>query len=401
MLARRDFLKTGLRASSLLALAPAVPGFLAETARAAGPQRDGRVLVIIELSGGNDGINTVVPFADEGYAQHRRVLRLPKGRLLRVNDQVGLHPALRGAAALLEGGRLAIVQGVGYPNPNRSHFESMAIWQTARLHDPAHQPAGWIGRALDAVPPTAENAVGPLYIGDGAAPLAFKGRRVTPAAVHRLEDAVLREPAPPRPDVAEGAGDGLAAFVRRATLDAYATSAALASAARGKGGSNAYPATGLADRLRLVARLLRAGVGARIFYATQSGYDTHYDQLDTHADLLAELGGALKAFLDDLAVARLAEQVLVLAFSEFGRRVQENGTRGTDHGTAGPVFLAGPAVRAGLVGATPSLTDLVDGDVKMGVDFRRVYATLLEDWLGLPARAVPGDPIERLPLLRV
>jgi uncharacterized protein (DUF1501 family) len=277
----------------------------------------------------------------------------------------------------------------------------MAIWQTARLDDPSHQPAGWIGRALEAAPRAAVNGVGPVFVGDGAAPLAFRSRRVTSTAVHRLEDAVLREPAPTPPeDAGESGGNDLAAFVRRATLDAYATSAALAAAAGAGKGTAGYPATGLADRLRTVARLLQAGVSARVFYTMQAGYDTHFDQPAVHPDLLAELAGALKAFLDDLAAARLADRVVVLVFSEFGRRVQENGTRGTDHGTAGPVFLAGPGVRAGLVGATPSLLELADGDLKMRVDFRRVYATLLEDWLGLPSRAALKGAFERLRLFR-
>jgi uncharacterized protein (DUF1501 family) len=158
-----------------------------------------------------------------------------------------------------------------------------------------------------------------------------------------------------------------------------------------------YPVTGLAERLRLVARLLKTGYGTRVFYTTQAGYDTHSAQLQTHGSLLAEFAGAVRAFLDDLAVSRLADRVAVLAFSEFGRRVAENGS-GTDHGTAGPVFLAGGRVKAGLVGRTPSLLDLQAGDLKVGLDFRRVYATVLEEWLGIPARAALAGGFEQLPL---
>jgi uncharacterized protein (DUF1501 family) len=161
-----------------------------------------------------------------------------------------------------------------------------------------------------------------------------------------------------------------------------------------------YPATALADRLRVIARLIKAGGGTRIFYTSQGSYDTHSVQLVLHANLLAELSGALKAFLDDLSAANLAERVLVLCFSEFGRRVQENGSQGTDHGTAGPVFLAGPGVRAGLVGAAPRLLDLEDGDLKMAVDFRRVYASVLEDWLRLPSKAALDGDFAKLPLYR-
>jgi uncharacterized protein (DUF1501 family) len=168
--------------------------------------------------------------------------------------------------------------------------------------------------------------------------------------------------------------------------------------AEDKGAS--YPATGLAGRLRVIARLIKGGGGTRVYYTAQGSYDTHYVQLVAHANLLGELSGALKAFLDDLAAARLAERVAVLLFSEFGRRVQENGSAGTDHGTAGPVFLAGPGVKGGLVGATPDLLHLDEGDLKMGIDFRRVYATVVEEWLGLPAKAALNGSFEKLPLFR-
>ncbi|HJT78738.1 MAG TPA: DUF1501 domain-containing protein, partial [Gemmataceae bacterium] len=220
-------------------------------------------------------------------------------------------------------------------------------------------------------------------------------------ALERLEDFTLAAGADPRKALPrDEPADDLAAFVRRSMLDAYATADRLAASAGGKVGDSRYPQTGLGSRLELIARLIKVGMGARVLYTTQGSYDTHYSQLFTHANLLAELSGAVKAFLDDLAAAGLAERVVVLCFSEFGRRVRENGSAGTDHGTAGPVFLAGPGVRAGLVGATPSLLDLQDGDLKMSLDFRRVYATVLEDWLGLPARAALAGDFERLPLFR-
>jgi uncharacterized protein (DUF1501 family) len=317
MLSRRSF----LRSSALLALSPTVPGFLALTASAAEPKRDGRVLLVIELNGGNDGINTIVPFADEGYARHRKHLRLPTDRLLKINDCVGFHPAMRDAAKLLETGRLAIVQGVGYPNPNRSHFQSMAIWQTARLDPPRQHAPGWIGTALDNSRPPDNGAPASLLVGLDPPPTAL-----------------------------------------------------------------------------LMAGLLKVGFSPRVFYTTQGSYDTHFTQLDVHAGLLAELAGAIRAFLDDLEAAGLADRVAVMTFSEFGRRVAENGSYGTDHGTAAPLFLAGKHVKAGLFGQTPSLVDLQDGDLKMSIDFRRVYATVLEKWLELPAKDALGGVLEPLPL---
>jgi uncharacterized protein (DUF1501 family) len=395
MLSRRAFLKS----SALLSLAPAVPGFLARTARAAKPERDGRVLVVIQLDGGNDGVNTVVPFKDDGYAKHRKLLRLPADRLLKVSAQVGLHPALGAFGKLLEAGQLAVVQGVGYPNPSRSHFRSMAVWHTARFSPEEHKGPGWLGLALDDAPPLAGGAPASVLSGTSAPPTALRGRRCLSSTLAHLDDLTLHGEVEPKRALAAAGGEDLRAFVRRSMLDAYTTADRLKEAAAVKD-SAPYPGTALAERLRLIARLLKAGFGTRVYYAVQRTYDTHSVQLPEHARLLGELGGAVRAFLDDLKAAGLAERVAVLAFSEFGRRVAENGSAGTDHGTAGPVFLAGPGVRPGLVGATPSLLDLEDGDLKVGFDFRRVYASVLEDWLGLPSRPALGGAFERLPVFR-
>ncbi len=398
MLSRRAFLNATLRNSSLIALAPTVPGFLAQAARAAAPERDGQVLVVIQLDGGNDGINTVVPFGDEGYARYRKTLRLSQDQLIKINDQVGLNPGMRAAATLLESGRLAVVPGVGYPNPNRSHFQSMAIWQSARLDPEEHNGPGWLGRGLDTTPRPVDGQASSLYLGSGAPPLALRGRRAVASALERIDDVILDAPIGSTGMSAEE--NDLAAFVRRSTLDAYTTADRIAELARGRDSSTRYPSTPLAERLQLAARLLKGGYGARVFYTSQSGYDTHALQLPRHFSLLTELSEALRAFLDDLANAGLAERVLVLCFSEFGRRVEENGSAGTDHGTAGPLFLAGPRVKPGLAAPMPSLLDLEEGDLKMTVDFRRVYATILESWLGISSPAPLNGTFEPLPFLR-
>ena len=395
---RRRFLARSVRDSTLIALAPTLPGFLARTAQAAGPEKDGRILVVLQLDGGNDGINTVVPFKDEGYAKHRKAIRLPEKRLIQINSEVGLHPSMADAGRLLESGRLAIVSGVGYPNPNRSHFRSMAIWQSARLDERDHTELGWVGRGLDEGPPTRDGAPAAMLIGADSPPLAIRGRRSISAALDRLDDyALIDKEAETHPIGSPSAGDDLGQFLRRSLLDAYTTADRLEAVARPRGDAP-YPRSELARRLNLTARLIKAGLGTRAYYLEQGGYDTHGYQIPQHAPLLEELSASLRAFLDDLAGARLADRVLVLVFSEFGRRVAENGSKGTDHGTAGPVLLAGPRVRPGLHGAYPSLTDLVDGDLKMTVDFRRVYATLLESWLGLASKQALGGAFEPLPL---
>ncbi len=405
MLTRRDLFKTTMNGAALVALSPTVPTFLARTARAAEASRDGRVLVVIQLDGGNDAINTLVPFRDEGYAKHRTTLRIDRKNLVHVNDEVGLHPGLRDMGALLERGQLALVPGVGYPNPNRSHFESMAIWQTARMDPEEHSGSGWIGRGLDAqieARKTQPSGAAALFIGDGTSPAALRARRAATSALDRIDDLVLPEGWARSPGgQAPIDGDDLDAYVRRSVLDAYASSKRVAELTRQRADGDArYPTTALAGRLQTVARLLKAGLGARVFYTVQGGYDTHAGQSNTHYSLFFELGGAIKAFLDDLTAAKLADRVVVLGFSEFGRRVAENGSAGTDHGTAGLVFLAGPGVKSGVHGKVPSLTDLVDGDPRITTDFRRVYAAILEEWLGLPSLPALGSAFEPMPLFR-
>ena len=387
---RRDL----FRMLPVISLAPTVPSFIATLARASTAERDGRILVVVQLNGGNDGLNTVVPYGDEAYAKNRPSLKVPTAKLIKVSDGIGLHPAMGQAGKLLESGRLAIIPGVGYPNPSRSHFTSMAIWHTARLDEEEHDGPGWLGRSLDAAPSASS-----VYVGASSIPVAIRGRRAPASSLERIGDLTL-DPTVARPNLSNS-GDDLAGFVRRSTLDAYASSDRLADVTKDQSSSARYPGTGLADRLKLVARLIKGGYESRVYYTAQASYDTHSQQSFTHFGLLGELSGALKAFLDDLADAKLADRVLVLSFSEFGRRVQENGSGGTDHGAAGPVFLAGPAVKPGLLGAYPSLTDLDDGDLMPVVDFRRIYATILTSWLGLPAGAALGGTFHPLPLLKL
>jgi len=394
MLTRRALLKR----SALISLAPALPGFLSRTAMAARADRDGRVLVVVQLDGGNDGINTVVPYGDEDYARHRKELRLPIDRLCKLTNHVGLHPSMRRAADMVDDGRLAIIQGVGYPNPDRSHFRSMAIWQTAQLEKQGPEGHGWLGRALDGAGLTGGPAA--VFVGDRDLPRALRGRRTVTASFAEPADLSLAIPTASVAAPDPSAGDDLAAFVNRTVTTAYTTAEELSTAARRKGESAIrFPDSGLGQHLELVARSIKAGSAARVYYAIQAGYDTHAVQLPAQAQLLGDFSRAVRAFLDELAAAKQADRVVLLAFSEFGRRPAENGSLGTDHGTAGPIFLAGPKVRAGLVGQTPRLGELVDGDLKWSIDFRRVYATLLDQWLALPAETVLGQRFENLPLL--
>jgi uncharacterized protein (DUF1501 family) len=389
MLSRRDFLKS----SSLLALAPTVPVFLVQTAAAGEAARDRRVLVVVQLDGGNDALNTVVPFADPNYARLRPTLALRPDDLVRLNDALGLHSALRPLDRLLQAGHLAVVPGVGYPNPSRSHFTGMAVWHTARFDHADHAGYGWLGRALD------PNSGSSCAV-HASVPGALRGRRSRALTLTRIDEMLLADGAAAPQATGPESTDDLLAFVRQQALGGYAAADQLATLTRGRIAAT-YPSTGLAQRLQLVSSLLKANLGARVFYTVQSGYDTHATQRIAHSTLLGEFAGAGAAFFTDLGEAGLADRVALLAFSEFGRTIRENGSAGTDHGTAGCVFLAGPGVRGGVCGTMPSLTELERGEPRMTTDFRRVYATVLEDWLGLAARDVLGGAFERMPLFRL
>jgi uncharacterized protein (DUF1501 family) len=309
---------------------------------------------------------------------------------------------MRAAADLLHDGRLAIVQGVGYPNPNRSHFESMAVWQTARFAADEQRGSGWIGAALDERARPAAGGPDAVYVGEGEMPRALIGRRTVTSSLSRPDDLVVRlSPVMGNAGPSPAPADDVAAFVRQQVLSATGSAHQLADAAREGAGtaSAAYPDSRLAYQLSLVARLIKSGGSTRVYYVTQPGYDTHALQLDQHADLLGDLSRSLKAFLDDLRDARLEDRVLVMSFSEFGRRVAENSSRGTDHGAAGPVLLAGTGVRAGLHGTMSDLDDRPDGDVHMSVDFRTVYAAVLRDWLGVKSDLALHGAFEPLPLV--
>lgn len=404
---RRRFLQATFGSTALVSVGLTVPRFVARTAWAAarGPASGEKVLVVVQLSGGNDGLNTVVPYADDVYAAARKSLRITPQAVLAIDDYVGLHPRMGAFSELLENGRLAIVQGIGYPNPNRSHFRSMDIWHSAQPK--IEQPRdGWLGRSLDTLP-GAQGDIKGLHLGSEELPLALASRRssvpsMASVAGFRLRGeggAVPLEALRELADVDRAEAAGPLDFIRQTTLAAYSSSKRLEEATAGDEPASGYPRQyGLARKLEQVAQLIDAGLPTRVYYVSLGGFDTHSTQGAAHANLLAELADSVRAFLNDMAQRGHGERVLVMSFSEFGRRVAENASQGTDHGAAAPLFLAGP-VKPGLVGQHPSLTDLDDGDPKFHTDFRRVYATVLDRWLGCPSRDVLGDTFEPLDVL--
>ena len=392
-LSRRRFLASAAAFSS----AATMPSFFQRVARAAGaadqPGADESILVVIQLSGGNDGLNTVVPFNDPRYADARPTLRIPAADVLKINDDLGFHPSLGGFAKLLEQNRLCIVQGIGYPQPNRSHFTSMDIWHKATLQ-PEAEPLGWLGRTS----PRLGTGRGALFLGGGETPLALFGATGYAPSLQSIEDYKLRvDPSGENPDkraVVEGlarASDkdsDLLGFLRNSARTTYESAAQVQKAATEYDTPITYPQTELSQRLKLIAQFISAGVPERVYYTALDGFDTHAGQAAAHADLMSTLGDAVAAFHEDLAHQGEHQRVLTVMFSEFGRRVAENGSAGTDHGTAAPMFLVGEKVHPGTLGNHPGLDDLEEGDLKFHTDFRSIYSALLTDWLHVPAADV-------------
>jgi len=402
---RREFLKQ-LGAAGVISLGTMPPRFLARAAEVTPTAAaDQRVLVLVQLAGGNDGLNTLVPHGDDAYYKARPGIGIPKNQVLRIDDRFGLHPRMTGLKELYDEGKLAIVQGVGYPKPDRSHFRSMDIWQSAQPQNEAPRD-GWLGRALEWQTDRDPRLAEALTLGTEKLPLSFVSGRVTVPTLRRLEDFQLVDGQGPESHrgLKRDALNKVVAttssksaelnFLRRVTSTALTSADRLKSLTATYKPSADYPETGLANRLKLIAQMVVAELPSRMYFVSLDGFDTHAQQEAGHAALLAELSGAIRAFERDLAGHGLSDRVVLSTFSEFGRRVAENGSLGTDHGAGSMLFTLTPK-KAGLFGTHPNMTDLDDGDLKHTVDFRSVYATLL-NWLQIPAEPVLGagfDPM--------
>ncbi len=408
-ISRRDLIKNGLGAMALTFGANEFFNLAAQAANLA-PRKPGasKILVVVQLSGGNDGLNMVVPYSLGPYYQLRPTIGIKPEKVLRLNSDVGLHPSMTALHDLYKVGKLAVVQGVGYPNPNRSHFRSIEIWQTGDAEKIAE--TGWLGRYLDVCCAGKEDLFPAVNV-DPMLPKTLFGSKVNVPSVSNIEDfRFLTDPQykPDRDVQIKAFNDIYDSFhlkrphmdlLRKAGIDANLASDKLHQLVKKYSSDVTYPQGPFGNNLKFISQMITGGLNCSIYGASLDGFDTHTNQLRSQEGLLKQLSDGLAAFHSDLKKNNLDDDVVVLVFSEFGRRVAENGGRGTDHGTAAPVLVLGSAVRGGVIGSHPSLSDLDNGDLKYKVDFRNVYATILNRWMNCDSKAVLGQRFDELGFL--
>jgi uncharacterized protein (DUF1501 family) len=377
--------RTFLKASSLALLTmQSMPSFLA---RARDVATGDKTLVVIQLGGGNDGLNTLVPFTNTAYYAARPQLAISKKDVIPVSADLGMHPNLRELARFFDNGELAWIQNVGYPNPNRSHFASMAIWHTASPESSRHD--GWIGRIAAQVgdPLCASN------LGNNT-PLAFYNDSVLSPSINdfdKFKFVLSDQLQDPFQNILEQPREGESAFIQHSLKQMLANTSTIQSRIGNYQSAVEYPKNEFAKRLQQAAKLIATGLNQKVLYVSMGGFDTHANQRNTHDQLMLNIAEGLAAFQKDLEAQGLADNVAVLAFSEFGRRVAENASAGTDHGQGGAMFALGKGIKGGIYGDLPDLENLEQGDIKYQQDFRGVYAQVLDNWLGIPSQDILGN----------
>lgn len=401
LIKRRDFLKTGSLASAALML----PQFLKSMEMPGALPNKGKILVILQLSGGNDGLNTVVPVRNDIYYRERPRIAIKRESALSLTAESGLNPALTELKNLYDNGDLAILNGVGYPNPDRSHFRSMDIWHSASPADQYWQ-TGWLGRFLDAqcagsAPVKGSCSSAALEIDDTLS-LVLKGHRVKGLAMQDVQKLYnsARSPYFSAYSNARGAvtdDEAPVDYLYKTMAETLSSADYLYQQSRKKPAGDTYPKTGLGKNLKTIASLILSDTDTAVYYASLGSFDTHINQEGQQKRLFTEMNDALAAFIKDLKTNGKWNDVLVATFSEFGRRVSQNASGGTDHGKANQMFFMGGGLQQkGLLNPLPDLADLDEGDLKFGVDFRSVYATLLDNWLGADSAVILGEKFERL-----
>lgn len=387
---RRKFIKS----TALAATAAFSPAFLKGSSFGRlSNSRSSKILVVIQLSGGNDGLNTIVPYQNDLYYQFRPKLSIPSNEILTLNDQLGFNPALSALRPWYDRGYMSIINNVGYPNPDRSHFRSMDIWQTASSSN-EYWSTGWLGRYLDNDCMTCATYHA-LELDDGLS-LALKGRQHSGFAMNNAKQIRTATNNPLLNAVAQNAHhheEENVAYLYKTLTDTQQAADYLYQQSKVHRSNVSYPNSGFAKDLKQVAELITADTDTRIYYLSLGGFDTHVKQQTTQNRLLTQYAEGVSAFLEDLKQNNLLDDTLIMTFSEFGRRVAENGSNGTDHGTANNLFLMGGQLQnAGFYNGGPDLSNLINEDLAYDIDFRQVYATILDKWLdGNAANVLQGQ----------
>lgn len=375
------------------------------TPRVAGKSK---IMVVIQMSGGNDGLNTVVPYSTGAYYDKRPVIGIRPERVLKLDDHVGLNPNMQEMHNLFTSGKMAVIQGVGYPNPSRSHFRSVEIWQTANPEKIIE--TGWLGRYLDCGAATKEDIFAAVNVEPTLPKTLASSKTMVPSVSNVFDFQFRTDPRylADRDTQIETFNDIYKSFdlkrpevslLRKVGFEANKASDYLQKIVRSYKSDVKYPEGTFGNGLQFIAQMIAGGVDSKIFTVNLDGFDTHTNQLQPQNRLLKQLSDGVGAFYKDLEKHNLQDDVIVFAFSEFGRRVGENNGRGTDHGTAAPVYVIGKNVKGGVYGDHPDLTNLDDGDLKYKVDFRCVYATLLEKWLRADSHEVLGQNFDHIPFV--
>jgi uncharacterized protein (DUF1501 family) len=389
LIKRRDFLQN----TSLATAALWMPRFLKGLETPGSIANNGRILIVLQLSGGNDGLNTVIPTRNDIYYRERPKLAIARETALQLTDETGLHPALSGLKNLFDQGQMAILNSVGYPNPDRSHFRSMDIWQTA---SPAQDywTTGWLGRYLDAQCQGCSRPTAALEIDDTLG-LALKGKDIKGLAlqdVKRLYESA-KSPYFESYIKAKQAQQEAAPvdYLYKTMSETLSSADYLFEKSKAKSSTGTYPVTGLGKDFKTIASLILSDVDTSVYYLSHGSFDTHVNQQNQQQRLFQEMNDALAAFAADMTNNNRWKDVLVVTFSEFGRRVAQNASGGTDHGTANHMMMMGGSLKEkGMLNAMPDLSNLSEGDLQYQVDFRQVYATLLQNWLKADATQVLG-----------
>jgi uncharacterized protein (DUF1501 family) len=395
LIKRKKFIQIGSLATASLML----PKFLKAFEGSAVVPQGNKVVVILQLSGGNDGLNTVIPVRNDLYYKARPRLGIEKSKALLLTDEVGLHPSLTGFKELYDDGSLGIMNNVGYPNPDRSHFRSMDIWHTASQSN-EYWSNGWVGRYLDAQCKGCDKPTQAIEI-DDVLSLALKGENIKGIAVkdpkrlygtsnEKFFKDILR-------NHSDEAGEQPVDYLYKTMAETLSSADYIFKQSRLHPTSAEYPKSELGNSLKTIASLIYSEINTKVYYVSLGSFDTHTNQDMQQQRLFNEMNGAVTAFVKDLKANNRFDDVMLFSFSEFGRRVQQNASGGTDHGTANNMFLvSGGLKQKGVLNPLPDLADLQEGDLKYNIDFKNVYATILNKWLNADDQLILGKKYESM-----